>query len=197
MQIGDHLVSSRIGYSHHGLYIGNNQVIHYSGLANGLSSGSIATATLKEFGNGNEIRVKHHDWRKYTGQESVDRAFTRLGEDWYNLLINNCEHFVNWCIEGSHSSDQVQRAVTAVSVANELAKYTNQQKNLIGVIGGLGSKAIYNETGRQVGNALIQSALGSGVDVLAKTVAPAIPVLYPVTVAYGLYRLIDLALDDW
>lgn len=29
---GDHLVSPRIVYSHHGLYIGGGRVIHYAGL---------------------------------------------------------------------------------------------------------------------------------------------------------------------
>ena len=31
MKPGDHLVVSRWGYDHHGLYAGNNQVIHYTG----------------------------------------------------------------------------------------------------------------------------------------------------------------------
>jgi hypothetical protein len=26
----------------------------------------------------------------------------------YNLLINNCEHFVNWCIEDDANSSQVE-----------------------------------------------------------------------------------------
>lgn len=29
MRTGDHLVSGRVGYKHHGLYIGADQVIHY------------------------------------------------------------------------------------------------------------------------------------------------------------------------
>ncbi|WP_439839782.1 lecithin retinol acyltransferase family protein [Aeromonas caviae] len=28
-QPGDHLVSPRAGYQHHGLYLGDHQVIHY------------------------------------------------------------------------------------------------------------------------------------------------------------------------
>lgn len=37
LQRGDHLVSSRLGYSHHGLYVGNNQVIHYQGPFSGMN----------------------------------------------------------------------------------------------------------------------------------------------------------------
>jgi hypothetical protein len=116
MNIGDHLVSPRTGYTHHGLYIGNHQVIHYSGFANGRNSGQIATASLSEFSNGCEIRVRKHPSRKYDANESVERAFSRIGEDWYNVLMNNCEHFVNWCIDGSHKSEQVNQAIRAIGL---------------------------------------------------------------------------------
>ena len=53
MKFGDHLVSPRIGYSHHGIYIGDDQVIHYSGFANGISSGEIEISSLDEFSRGN------------------------------------------------------------------------------------------------------------------------------------------------
>lgn len=48
MHIGDHLVSTRLGYTHHGLYLGGDTVIHYSGMADGVSSGAIEITTLKE-----------------------------------------------------------------------------------------------------------------------------------------------------
>jgi len=111
---GDHLASSRVGYVHHGLYVGGGLVVHYSGFANGFSSGAIAVATLDEFANGNDIRVVPHPSRVHSPLQSVNRAFERLGEDWYNVLVNNCEHFVHWCIEGRHSSPQVSRVVSLV-----------------------------------------------------------------------------------
>ena len=36
---GKHLITQRLGYTHHGIYAGNNSVIHYSGLAEGPLSG--------------------------------------------------------------------------------------------------------------------------------------------------------------
>lgn len=115
MEAGDHLVSPRTGYTHHGLYIGNNQVIHYSGFVDGFSSGEIEITSLNDFGNGNEVTVKDHSLRKYDHEESVERAWSRLGEDWYNVLINNCEHFVTWCITGFHSSSQVNKLIVAIA----------------------------------------------------------------------------------
>jgi hypothetical protein len=37
----------------------------------------------------------------------VHRARARLGEDRYNVLTNNCEHFCEWCVQGEPRSHQV------------------------------------------------------------------------------------------
>jgi len=37
------------------------------------------------------------------------RARSRLGENDYRLLTNNCEHFYNWCLSGVSRSAQVER----------------------------------------------------------------------------------------
>ena len=52
MERGDHLISPRMGYSHHGLYLGRNQVIHYSGFSDGRHKGVIAFTSLEEFCQG-------------------------------------------------------------------------------------------------------------------------------------------------
>lgn len=38
-------------------------------------------------------------------------AFSRLGEDKYDLVANNCEHFANWCCTGETVSEQMEEAV--------------------------------------------------------------------------------------
>lgn len=37
---------------------------------------------------------------KYNREIVIGRAFTRLGENQYNLASNNCEHYVCWCRNG-------------------------------------------------------------------------------------------------
>jgi len=115
MEIGDHLVTPRTGYSHHGLYVGDGMVIHYSGLADGVSSGAIELTSFEAFHCGRAVRVRHYRQRKYSRDQSVSRAYSRLGEDGYNVVLNNCEHFVSWCITGRHSSEQVNRVATSVA----------------------------------------------------------------------------------
>ena len=105
--LGDHLKSPRGLYTHHGIYIGNDSVIHYSGLSDGIQSGPVEEVSLKEFCAGSSYEVVRHDNRKYSREESVERAKSRIGENAYSVTGNNCEHFVNWCIDGDHKSSQV------------------------------------------------------------------------------------------
>lgn len=131
MNKGDHLVSPRFGYTHHGLYIGNNKVIHYSGFATELSRGKISITSIDEFANGNSVSVHEHLFRRYEAEESVERAVSRLGEDWYNVLVNNCEHFVTWCITGFHSSSQVNSAIIAIAGSYKAIKELKNAKRAI------------------------------------------------------------------
>ena len=40
---------------------------------------------------------------------------SRIGEQKYNLLFNNCEHFANWCKTGRHRSVQMEALFTQAS----------------------------------------------------------------------------------
>ena len=46
--------------------------------------------------------------------EVVHRARSRLGEDRYHVLRNNCEHFCEWCVRGQNRSYQVDALVSRV-----------------------------------------------------------------------------------
>jgi hypothetical protein len=41
----------------------------------------------------------------------IRRARSRLGENRYRLLRNNCEHFCEWCVHGISRSLQVERVL--------------------------------------------------------------------------------------
>ena len=122
MQAGDHLVSPRPGFTHHGLYVGNNEVIHYAGYSSGEESGQVVLTSLEVFRNGHPCRVVTHNLRRYAPEQSVERAWSRLGEAHYSALLNNCEHFVTWCIQGVHHSEQVDQAWSTVLQAIMLAQ---------------------------------------------------------------------------
>lgn len=99
LEKADHLKVQRIGYTHHGLYLGNNQVVHYQG-------GEVRISSLDDFKKNCEIRVVD-SVALYSKDEIIHRAFSRIGEKEYNLVFNNCEHFANWCRSGSTITDSI------------------------------------------------------------------------------------------
>jgi len=121
--IGAHLSTPGLGgiYTHHGIYVGNNEVIHYSGMANVSTSanlsGPVEKVSLVEFANDNGFHIVHHDLPTYSSQQIVQNAYSRLHETQYNLFWNNCEHFVHDCIFAEKHSTQVQRGKTAALIA--------------------------------------------------------------------------------
>ncbi len=106
---GQHLIIRKFAgsYTHHGLGLGDNKVIHYSGLADDfLTQGVVEEVNLDDFSKGKEITIKPDLNRKYSPDEAIIRARLRMGEARYHILHNNCEHFVEWCISGKHRSQQ-------------------------------------------------------------------------------------------
>jgi Lecithin retinol acyltransferase len=110
---GTHLVTSRRGYMHHGIYVGRGMVVHYPGLSGFLHSGPVEEVTMFRFSRGRAMWTIEYSDSKYSAQEIVLRARSRLGENEYQVLRNNCEHFCNWCISGRSRSTQVENPLTS------------------------------------------------------------------------------------
>ncbi len=53
--------------------------------------------------------IKSSKFHIYSGNECVDRAYSKLGEKGYNLIFKNCEHFAMWCKTGVAYSSQVKK----------------------------------------------------------------------------------------
>src|SRR5712691_2860705 len=109
LTLGTHLVTSRRGYTHHGIYVGRGMVVHYAGLSRLLRSGPVEEVAMRRFAMGRPVGIVRDRESMYSPHEVVLRARSRLGENRYHVLRNNCEHFCNWCISGRSSSIQVER----------------------------------------------------------------------------------------
>lgn len=99
LQLADHLCVQRIGYTHHGLYIGNGYVLHYS-------DGYIKSDSLDDFQGVSTINVVNSTIL-YSKDTVVSRGYSKLGQGNYNVAFNNCEHFVTWCRSGGKTSDTI------------------------------------------------------------------------------------------
>lgn len=107
LAIGTHLVTDRLWYTHHGVYAGAGKVVHYAGLSRSLRRGPVDEVTLAEFAHGHPVWVRQSPGARFVGVEVVQRAYSRIGEDRYRLISNNCEHFCMWCLYGESRSDQI------------------------------------------------------------------------------------------
>lgn len=130
--VGAHLVTERNGYVHHGIYTGNGRVIHYAGFCHALHAAPVEETTLEQFAHGHAVAVKPEPCARFLGAEAVARARSRLGEDQYHLLTNNCEHFCTWCLLGQARSEQVETCLrqpraafhTALAMVRALLSFT-------------------------------------------------------------------------
>ena len=135
LEAGDVIGVHRPGYEHYGIYIGNERVIHYAGEGSDfLGPICIHEASFSEFmKDGGECFYLHFqdklpikiyrseklysgdklpfantkEYRIFSPEETVRRARERVGEEEYNLIFRNCEHFALWCKTGVEESTQV------------------------------------------------------------------------------------------
>lgn len=138
--IGAHLVTPRLGYEHHGIYVGDGVVVHYGGFFTGLQRRPVETLSLTSFACGRPVQVRPHIHARYSPNEVVARARSRLGEDHYRLATNNCEHLCEWCLFGEARSAQVERLrswprLAALAAARRLKEFVLAGQNIRPVAG--------------------------------------------------------------
>ena len=102
-------------YHHYGIFVSEDQVIQF-----GLPDDPMRVADqikviqtdIRTFLMGGELEVAVMDREErktmFSPEEIVARARQRLGEGGYDILHNNCEHFVNECVFGCHRSGFLQ-----------------------------------------------------------------------------------------
>ena len=120
---GDHIRVSRGLYTHHGIYVSDSEVIHFTALEddNLLGGGNEVMATpLSRFLLDRELEV-----RIYTEEELEDLfpvadivrwARASCGDSGYHLFFNNCEHFANCCTLGRFHSQQVMNVFGGINM---------------------------------------------------------------------------------
>ena len=127
-QLGSHLIVNHFGYSHHGIYAGKGRVIHYSGFAHLLKKHPIEITSIDQFAHGKKIFVREYDNPKFVGRYVVKRMRSRMHENNYHLIINNCEHLCSWAITGVESSPQVikmMNRLTTIGYLSSIMSYLN------------------------------------------------------------------------
>lgn len=120
-QKGDHIRVQRICglYAHHGIYISDDEVIHFTGQDDDSildwSKCEVIKTNLATFLKGGTVEVKEYTDEEfqdlYSPEQIVIYARSCIGDKGYNLAFNNCEHFANVCTLGRFRSQQVERVL--------------------------------------------------------------------------------------
>ena len=127
-RFGDHIkVRRALGiYSHHGVYIGNNNVLHLTGdpkrglpvLSWGEGMANVKIQSIQEFENGTESlivkKAMESQFDKSLFLQMVQNIIDKDEE--YNLVTHNCEHFANEITEDQTKSGQIQSALYAGTI---------------------------------------------------------------------------------
>jgi hypothetical protein len=117
LEPGDIIWANRIAkglpYNHCGVYAGDGKVIHFAAPAGSeinMENAVIHITTIERFQDNCPLKIIDfpENVHCYSGEETVKRALSRIGEKGYNFLTNNCDHFAIWCKTGKHCSYQVE-----------------------------------------------------------------------------------------
>lgn len=146
-QQGDHIRVNRGVYNHHGIYISNSEVIHFSSLDddNVLGEGNeVITTSLAHFLRKGTVEVKVYSNDElndlYPIADIVQWARGSLGDSGYHIVFNNCEHFANWCTLGRFHSQQVNNVLGA----NNMGFFSTIGKFIGSFLGGGNSSSSRN-----------------------------------------------------
>lgn len=122
---GDHVFVRRRGkfYAHHGIYMGDGRVIHFSGSVKEKTYPKVVETDLSRFLKGGILRRRNYKER-LSASETIRIAKAQLIDENYSMVWNNCEHFATYCITEKKKSWQVRRALSGLSaVAAGVAFY--------------------------------------------------------------------------
>ena len=116
-------------YQHHGIDMGDGSVIHYR-----KPSEIIEQTSWETFSKSNKVYIRQYPQGfSFLPEVVTKRAINRLGENKYNLLFNNCEHFATWCKTGIAKSQQVIDFLPAIQKLDTYKLFNPLKKAFQGV----------------------------------------------------------------
>ena len=138
LKFGDHIKVPRLNgiYYHHGVYIGNSNVLHLTGnpkrglpsLSYGEGMASVKIDDIDTFENGVSSIIVKSATKDLDKVDFLSEVYTMVNKDKeYNLVVHNCEHFANSITQNEMKSGQVTSAWYATSfggIASMIGMYT-------------------------------------------------------------------------
>jgi len=113
---GDHIYVKRKTrfYTHHGIYIGDGKVIHFTGSIREKVDPEVRETNLSRFLKGDKLKRRNYK-KGLNASETIRIAKEQLSDKNFSMIWNNCEHFATYCATGKKKSRQVKRALSGLS----------------------------------------------------------------------------------
>jgi len=113
---GDHIYVKRKTrfYTHHGIYIGEGKVIHFTGSVREKVDPEVCETDLARFLKGETLKRRNYQ-KRLSATETICIAKKQLSNKNFSMIWNNCEHFATYCTTGKKKSRQVKRALSGLS----------------------------------------------------------------------------------
>ena len=110
-------------YHHYGIYVDDDHVIAFGLPDNtGIEPDKIAVVStpIDVFPNGGMLEVgvptMQESLKNRSAKQVVAYAEAAIGRTGYNILHNNCEHFMNECLSGEKNSELVSSVRSKISL---------------------------------------------------------------------------------
>ena len=110
LNLGDHIYVRRLLFSHHGIYAGDGNVIHYTGEEKEKKAPLVRETNIEGFLKGGKLKRRNYK-KRLLPFETLNLARKHLSNNSYSLTLNNCEHFATYCATGKRKSKQLRKAV--------------------------------------------------------------------------------------
>jgi hypothetical protein len=97
---GDIIAFKRRFYSHYGIYIGDDKILHKDNHSRDLNifkktNSNVSITDINSiYGIQRLANDEYKNFKALPFEESLELGLSQVGQGNYNLLLNNCEHFV-------------------------------------------------------------------------------------------------------
>ena len=101
-----------LSFRHYGVALDDGTVVHFCGDKECIQNEArIKRTSREEFCQGSCLHIAKEVCYRFSPELVAERALAQVGSNFggYHVLLNNCEHFANWCACGKKISRQVMR----------------------------------------------------------------------------------------
>jgi len=103
-------------YNHCGIYEGAGYVIHFAspeGSEINQENAVVHRTSFEHFKDSCPVKIIDIK-NRFSAEETLRRAYQRIGMRGYNFTTFNCDHFATWCKTGEYRSIQVEQVKTVL-----------------------------------------------------------------------------------